>query len=174
MVENCLKEISHFEAYHKALKILQWCSSNLSKWFKYCILVWIGEFESSYKTDLLKYWHMTEETSSQVVLVKPVLITRNFLFTEILKEVSFTHTYTLWTHISLCAWHIIVGFCHIYKFCDFSLVTDTIIAIHYCTTKRTSTIWNTCVGYWAIVYHVIHTKRAAALTHDACIFTTRQ
>ena len=44
----------------------------------------------------------------------------------------------------------------------------------YCMTKQTSAQWNTTAGYWANAYRVIHTKRAAARTHDACVFTTRQ
>ncbi len=41
-------------------------------------------------------------------------------------------------------------------------------------TKQTSALWNTIAGYWAIAYRVIHAKRTAARTHDACVFTTRQ
>ncbi len=46
--------------------------------------------------------------------------------------------------------------------------------VSYYSTKQTSAPWNTTAGCWAIVYRVIHAKRAAARTHDACVFTTRQ
>ncbi len=56
--------------------------------------------------------------------------------------------------------------------CNNSFGQQCVMEVNYCTTKRTSTMWNTSAGYWAIAYCVIHAKRAAAGTHDACVLKT--
>ncbi len=48
------------------------------------------------------------------------------------------------------------------------------IQSYYCMTKQTSALFKHNCWLLAIAYRVIHVKRAAARTHDACVFTTRQ